>query len=155
MLQFNDCDSFCTEIEAACLSRASLFHRSCSALSGWKRLVPSVHPSDVKMKSREMCLPCRSREREKGWSVDFRLVFHHSHASMYVFSLCFRPFIKTFRNFVSVFALRSVFCFFAAAFSLSVCLESKFFSAAFSNFQIVKRKIFADEFHRFLPTLRK
>lgn len=34
---------------------------------------------------------------------NFRLVFHHSHACIYVFLYAFRPFIKTFRNFVSVF----------------------------------------------------
>jgi hypothetical protein len=46
-------------------------------------------------------------EKKKGENVfgaeNFRLVFHHSHACIYVFSLCFRPFIKTARNFVSVF----------------------------------------------------
>lgn len=73
---------------------------------------------------------------------NFRLVFHHSHACIYVFSLCFRPFIKTLRNSVRVFAPRTAFC---CCLSLVLHLRN-FFLPAFSNFQIVNR-IFADEFH--------
>lgn len=83
---------------------------------------------------------------------NFRLVFHHSHACIYVFSLCFRPFIKTLRNFVSVFAPRSVSARFLLPhkFSLSAhgagCLlasesDGFFFSVSLldSNFQILSR----------------
>lgn len=83
---------------------------------------------------------------------NFRLVFHHSHACIYVFSLCFRPFIKTFRNFVKVFCSMLRFLAFFAAHFPSLCAWSRFFSAGFSNFQIVNR-IFADEvFHEVVFT---
>lgn len=70
--------------------------------------------------------------------------------------MLFRPFIKTLRNFVSVFAPRTIrfFCCLSLIFPLgcaAAAFSGKFFLAAFSNFQIVNRKICsADEFCEFL-----
>ena len=63
------------------------------------------------------------------------LVFHHSHACIYVFSLCFHPFIKTLRNFVSVFCSMLCFVPFLLLIFLSVCSESVFFCCFFETFK--------------------